>query len=499
MSSTIFTGSGSTAVNTQLGMKGPQDEFTVLGAIDTFFKGSIKKHSNFAIAEVFQIPTVSGFGLQNLFKLDRAGDAIGKMAYCGVLDPLTLKTVANVAAADVTMGNPGNGVIDGPGQLNNRWCSWVGQVGYHMFDQIELNIGNYPFYQSRGEFLAAEEDLYGSTDKPMDALIGGSTSMSQAFYQSLHYQYLQVNIPMWFTEHVSKCLPQIALTRHDIQLKLQMKTAANCIVQCNGYRTDGSDNLLDWTSAGATAYYSNTPTINNVALLVQYYYFDQYERGVMANAEHEFLIQQVQQNGDTTVSLQTAAHSVPIRLIFNHPVSRLLWWFISTEAANAHTWGDWSGGLYKVVPQGAAGTGAGTQLFADHSFFSAQLTFNSQARTPVQIAQFYRDFLASIYSKRIPGSFVYQYGFGIDHNSTDDCGSANMSRLDNVYLNLFRQGITTTNAAVNTSVAGTFVVDNTAHPLYANTQMAAGTFKVMAKNWNVMKIAGGMAGIYFTS
>lgn len=482
----IHIGNGAPAVYTQMGNMGPQAAF-FLDANKSFFKGVAKKHSLFALAEAFQPFNTSapGFGGLNTCKFERGGDGIRKLGIACTVPALTLKAPADVITAEAG----GNGIIDGPDTANNRYVSWHPSIMMFMTDNIDLTIGQNRFDILYGHNIAALEAMNGTADRPQDALVGGTT-IASAFYGSLVNQHLMMDVPFWMGQSETQMFPHIGLNRYDMYLKWTVKRATDAIVQCKGYRTDGSHNMQDWT-ATTYNYYTNTPTLSNLAVMISYVYFDKPERHFFANSVLEYVINCTQQNQDTSVT--AAQTSIPVRTSMTFPSLRLFWYFLGSEAQKAHCWGDWSGGLYRIQPQGNAANG---QLVADHAFATAQLTLNSQQRTPSHTAGFYKDQQAYYQNSRIPNAFVYQYNWGLDAKSIHDLGYCQLAMIDNFTMTFVRQGVLVAQKSVNDAYPSTVVVGGHA---YTDTQSEAATLYINNQYKQLFRLGAGVAGYWFNS
>ena len=75
----------------------------------------------------------------------------------------------------------------------------------------------------------------------------------------------------------------------------------------------------------------SNPNVSIVScnLYVDYIYLDTDERKRFANANHEYLIEQVQQGGNEAIN---GASSIDLKLTLNHPIKELIWIFQTTAA-----------------------------------------------------------------------------------------------------------------------------------------------------------------------
>ena len=113
-----------------------------------------------------------------------------------------------------------------------------------------------------------------------------------------YQQSIQVPLQFWFCRNPGLALPLIALQYHEVKLKF---TWAACSSGTGCARDDAS---------------SVTPTVE---VWVDYIYLDTDERRRFAQVSHEYLIEQLQRQQETS------ATPSEIKLNFNHPVKELIW------------------------------------------------------------------------------------------------------------------------------------------------------------------------------
>jgi hypothetical protein len=175
------------------------------------------------------------------------------------------------------------------------------------------------------------------------------------------------------------------------------------------------------------------------ALWVDYIYLDTDERRRFAQVSHEYLIEQVQFTGDETI----ATSSTNIRLNFNHPVKELVWASYSgTQSLAAKN-------TYQVM------TGNTKLQLNGHDRFAARPVAYFNQVQPYQ------------HHTRIPAGNVHVYSFALKPEEHQPSGTCNFSRIDNATL----------------SVSAT----------------AAGTLKVFAVNYNVLRVMSGMGGLAYSN
>jgi hypothetical protein len=191
-----------------------------------------------------------------------------------------------------------------------------------------------------------------------------------------------------------------------------------------------------------------TCAMTSMKLYVDYVYLDTDERRRFAQVSHEYLIEQLQFTGDESVA--AAATSKKIDLTFNHPVKELIW------VHNADT--------VSTTPKCHFGN-EGT---------SAKLQLNGHDRFSERRAEYFRgvqQFKHHTHGARTANTqYINCYSFALQPEEHQPSGTCNFSRIDNATLTL-------------KDTAG----------------FAAGSFKVFAVNYNVLRIMSGMGGLAYSN
>jgi hypothetical protein len=184
---------------------------------------------------------------------------------------------------------------------------------------------------------------------------------------------------------------------------------------------------------------TTTPAAPNIeaSLYVDYIYLDTDERRQFAQVQHEYLIEQLQFTGAETVS----SGAYKSKLALNHPCKELIWVVQDSAATAAPT-------AYKTVN-------------------SAKLQLNGQDRFSERDGAYFNLVQPYQHHTTIPSDGVYVYSFALNPEQHQPSGTVNMSRIDNATLQL--------------NIA------------------AAGSLKVFAVNYNVLRIMAGMGGLAYSN
>lgn len=184
---------------------------------------------------------------------------------------------------------------------------------------------------------------------------------------------------------------------------------------------------------------SGTPVAPNIeaSLYVDYIYLDTDERRQFAQVQHEYLIEQLQFTGAETVP----SGAYKSKLALNHPCKELIWVVQDSGVAAAPT-------TYKTID-------------------SAKLQLNGQDRFSERKGEYFNLVQPYQHHTSIPSDGVYVYSFALNPEQHQPSGTVNMSRIDNATLQLN--------------------VD------------AAGSLKIFAVNYNVLRIMAGMGGLAYSN
>lgn len=266
----------------QLVAYGAQDVYLTGNPQITFFKVVYRRHTNFAVESIEQ--TFNGqadFGRRVTCQISRNGDLITKMYLRVVLPAYTAQSPSS------------------------KWA-WVSRVGHALIWSVELEIGGTRIDKQYGQWLNVWYELARNyaQDRGYDVMIGNTpelTTLSNSHDEAILY----VPLKFFNNRNDGLAIPLIALQYHEVKLNFEFTPVTNC-VNCN---------------AGMSTSEIQKLSMSNCSLFVDYVYLDTEERKRFAQAQHEYLIEQVQFTGSESVnSLQQK-----FRLNFNHPCKALYW------------------------------------------------------------------------------------------------------------------------------------------------------------------------------
>ena len=393
----------------QLVAYGAQDIYLTGNPQITFFKVVYRRHTNFSMECIQQ--TWNGSSTANgrcTATVSRNGDLVHKMY---------IEVAGTVVGAND----------------NNPGADWI--------TEVKLEIGGQEIDKQSGTWMETWAELTQPNPTGLVSLVaanaGGVQTGATLFQNTAGHggvqgqagQAVRYNVPLqfWFCRNAGLSLPLIALQYHEVKVILQHRVVG---------------------------VFGANPTNN---LWCDYIYLDTDERRRFAQVSHEYLIEQVQEQG-----LSTSATN---ELNFNHPVKELIWTGRVGGAGNQRQ-------CSLQAPATLAGNMTYTLKLNGHERFSPR-TFHYFSRA--QVLQHHSGYgglnqLNTAGNPNTGGSndAINVYSFALKPEEHQPSGTCNFSRIDNAQL------ITSATAFAANSV-------------------------IFAVNYNVLRVMSGMGGLAYSN
>jgi hypothetical protein len=433
----------------QLVAYGAQDAYITGNPQITFWKGLFKRHTNFAM-EPFRI-NFSGqvqWGTKQTALIGRHADLLYS-TYVEVVLPL-------------------NGTDNAAFSWNNEKSS----LGYNLIKYVELDVGGQVIDRLYSEFMYLWGQLTSDANAKtkLQTLLSGPCVTADgpsvltfgagcaADGRQLKNNVLYIPLPFFFTRNPGAALPLIALQYHEVKINVLW----NDVEEIAGNFVSGVRTL---------------PSATQAAIYIDYIYLDTEERRRMAQASHEYLIEQTQFNEDKGV----VGVNNRIDLTFNHPVKELIWvvqpaTYSDCRLASANAFTRLRPFTYDIDP-----------------VFEQWVQINGQDRLDRRFGDYYNKVQAYQHHSGSMQVGAYSYSFALRPEEHQPSGTCNFSRIDTATIVMNMAGVgtsATSNTALGTAVAPNFG-DN---PDYNNWNV-----RVYAVNYNVLRVMSGMGGLAYSN
>jgi len=274
----------------QLVVKGSQDVYLTGNPQITFFKMIHKQHTNFSMESIEQhFNGTVDFGRKLNCIISKNGDLVHKI-YLSVQIPK----------------------IDCETSNSNkfRWLNWL---GHNLINKVYVEIGGQIIDEHYGEWLHIWNELSQRSGKQSGYanMVGNLPRLTQVVQgnetlddssSTIPETTLYIPLQFWFCKNPGLALPLIALQYNEVKIIVELNDHNSCCWSTGKYKV-------------------SPPSLVNASLFVDYIYLDTEERRTFTQQKHEYLIEQLQFNGQEILNTQTNK----IKINFNHPVKELVW------------------------------------------------------------------------------------------------------------------------------------------------------------------------------
>ena len=425
----------------QLVAYGAQDVYLTGNPQITFFKVVYRRHTNFSMECIQQ--TWDGSNIADgrcVATISRNGDLVHKM-YLQI---------------DVGGGFAERSILD-------------------LIDDVTVEIGGQSIDKQSGAFMMAWNELTHTCGVTTRAAAGGgfgtpAVGTAGTLFQKMSGSVVVFNqsrfVPLnfWFCKNAGLALPLIALQYHEVKV------------------------ILNHTLT--TAYGDN---VTDNRLWVDYIYLDTDERRRFAQVSHEYLIEQVQEQ-----TLQPGDTDHKVR--FNHPVKELIWFATATDIdvgsprvtlpVVQHS--DLPEATYTLKLNGHDRFSARphtyfsrVQVYQHHSGDGGDNSFYNYSTNIVERGNVNEGSDCQNKIGYISDS-ICVYSFALNPEEHQPSGTCNFSRIDTAELNSSQDIATDTD-------------DNLQRQVNTDADDIALTSRIVAINYNVLRIMSGMGGLAYSN
>ena len=337
-----------------------------------------------------------------------------------------------------------------------RWCN---SIGHALLRTVDLEIGGARISRTSGEWMDvdAELSLPAEKDAGFNEMVGKFPAydlFDNSFHES---RTLFIPLNFTFNKTASLSIPLLNLVYHQMNLIFDFREYTELIKS-----NVPISSLVN--QAGRTP----IPDIN---AYVTFVFLSTEERRKFLENSHELLLQDIQFFGDTPVIVSGGETSLnkKYELTFVHPVSEIIWSYNRATAYNSSL----SPSQYPVSGNDYFNYDAPAGSTVD-PVKSASIQINGHSRYSERSGKYHRLVQPYAHHTRIPSKKIYMYSFGLEPESPNPSGSINLSRADTSHLQ---------------------VVFDDSFSLGGSN----GRLRIYARTLNILRFAGGMAQMLFTS
>ena len=228
-----------------------------------------------------------------------------------------------------------------------------------------------------------------------------------------------------------------------------------------------------------------------MSVYADYIFLDTAERKKFAKVKHEYLFEQIQTQGPSSISTTTQREAIDLR--FNHPIKEIIW---TLDDGPPNTCAPSCSSKKFEIVKAALLQLNGKDRFQKRngSYFTLAQRYQHHSGTPLKYL-FEALYSGDLYSFKknwdeftgssIPSEAIHLYSFALNPEKNIPSGTCNFSRLDNVVLELEFFSTASADACVGSS-----------RPCYYDTPSNR-TLWVYGINYNVLRIMGGMGGLVY--
>ncbi len=452
----------------QLAAQGAQDIFLTGNPTTTYFLKRYSKHTRFAI-QTGEVPLDQNavFGSRTHATIPRIGDLVKEMYFKFTLPELNqgiFKTFDTVTQSNINV---------------NTFPSFCDSIGNAIVRSATLKIGQQTIQTINGEYMEIYNDMFipTSQSQAINQLTGRTYSRtglgpaSNVVYRTQQSfdavgafpRTFIVPLRFFFTQDPNLSIPLTSLYKQEVQVEIEFENLERLLVNTQKLRGGGAENLN--TKLDTLALGDKPITIINPSILCDYIFLSEEEGDFFRNTSQDYLITQLQ-GIETTSSGSDNFTKFPkhIRTYFKNPVKELYIIVQEDEKRRSavSSCDSTTSDYFNFTSSSATNRDNLSKL---------ELLFNGNTRIDDKIADsLYLRVIQPLQSHtKPPERFVYNYSFSLDSENYQPTGQVNFSRIKDVMFNVFL------NPALNQNR----------------------NIRIYAKNYNVLRVESGMAGMLF--
>lgn len=345
---------------------------------------------------------------------------------------------------------------------DNIKFAWVDKIGHAIIEEIEVKIGGNKIDRHLGDWINVWYEL--TANRHMEHIYNkmiGNIDILTSFDRNLKPNYiLRVPLQFWFCRHNGLSIPLVSLQYHDVSINVRFRKIEEvAYIEENEtiFVTENKEQLFLDEIPGELG------IDISANLSIDYIYLDSPERRRFAQSSHEYLIEQVQVLEINSVKQQN------FQIVLNnfvHPSKELIW--VAQQEKFLQNFNGYTKTRRDNYSISESGKGNIIQF--------TTLDFHSFNRVSRQEGNYFNYVQPYETHNTTPSDGINMYSFSLFPEDSQPSGSANMTRLSRVLLQLEFDPIL-------------FPEDEDGELL---------TIRIYTRNFNILRFISGLAGCALT-
>jgi hypothetical protein len=319
--------------------------------------------------------------------------------------------------------------------------SWINGIGHSLIEEISIEIGGILIDRHTGEYL----DIITQLELEHSKKDGYNQMISKReFYTRFSQENavtLYIPLQFWFCKESSQAIPLIALQHNEVKIKVDFKPFSQA-----------------WFSGTVMSNKPDTVEITSGQLHCNFIYLEKEERRFFATKSHRYLIEQLQIRDGNGVNQGSSGDNIDIFL--NHPVKDIFWIYRANTVSNTNDWLNFSKTVYdEDNPEDF-----------EEPLSKCGFQVNGHDLFEKKDADYFRKIIPYQKYNCIPNNYIYAYSFSQKPTKFQPCGHLNFSMINSAVLTL-----------------------------EYSTSIPKGIVNIYARNYNILKITNGQAGLLYSA
>ncbi|ARF09380.1 NCLDV major capsid protein [Indivirus ILV1] len=441
-----------------------QDIFLTNDPQITFFKIVYRRHTNFTLEVIPQnFLHHLDFGKRVSSVISRNGDLIRN-----------IQLVIDLPSIPIFRNGNNNDIL--------TKFAWVRRIGYAIIKTVEVEIGGELIDRQYGDWLNIWHELTISDKVNLDKILGNIKELTDYTSGKKSYR-LMIPLRFWFNRIAGLALPIVSLQYNNVKITVELNEFDKCyllsptnyievenafvnfkpyeyikqsqhnheivgqfvhfdILERKLYYNKISENAFTskYDIIGVKSKFTATPThdaiekiyknrnfdCNSVSikksfLLVEYAFLDDDERLRFLKARHEYLIEQLIYNGETSVSGLHQSFMVG----FTNPCKELLW---VTQLRRAQQLNQTFNYTDSII------TNKDGNYLGKNMIKKETILYNGHERLSMRNSKYFTDIQVYQNHSHAPSEGINVYSFALHPENHQPSGTANLSEIENVNL-----------------------------------------------------------------